>query len=119
MKTGRLSGMKESYVEGLATHDGLESCGGRSNLAAEALTEVRASLVLSPEIGSTRLGRLSPRSTGRPHKTSCFGERRLGPAGSETQCVHGNNLHGNRESRRLASDEGAEVRICQSKDTQR
>lgn len=98
MKTGRLSGMEESYVEGLATHDGLESCGGRSNPVAEALTEVRASLVLSPEIGSTRLGCLSPRCPGRPYESSRFGEGRLDPAGSETQCVHGNNLHGNRES---------------------
>jgi len=101
--------MKESYVEGLASHDGLESCGGRSNLAAEALTEVRASLVLSPEIGSLRLGCLSPRNTGRPHKASRSGERRLDPAGSETQCVHGNNLHGNREN--LWSDPGLASRV--------
>ena len=118
MKTGRLSGMKESYVEGLAPHDGLESCGGSGNAAAEALTEVRASLVLSPEI-EFRLGCLSSRSAGRPHQASRFGERRLDPAGSETQCVHGNNLHGNRETRRLASHDGAEVRTVNSKETRR
>ena len=41
--------MKESYVEGLASHSGPESCGGARKGAAEALTGVRAGRVLSRE----------------------------------------------------------------------
>jgi hypothetical protein len=42
--------MKESYSEGVATHAGPESCGGGSNVTAEALTGVRSGQVLSREI---------------------------------------------------------------------
>jgi RNA-directed DNA polymerase len=42
--------MKESYGEGVAIHTGPESCGGDSNVMAEALTGVRAGRVLSREI---------------------------------------------------------------------
>ena len=42
--------MKESYGEGVATHTGLESCGGGSNAMAEALTGVSIGQVLSREI---------------------------------------------------------------------
>jgi len=42
--------MKESYGEGVATHTGPESCGGDSNVTAEALTGVRAGQVLSREL---------------------------------------------------------------------
>jgi RNA-directed DNA polymerase len=41
--------MKESYVEGLATHSGPESCGDSREGMAEALTGVRAGRVLSRE----------------------------------------------------------------------
>ena len=41
--------MKESYVEGLAAHDGPESCGGARKDVAEALTGVRAGRVSSRE----------------------------------------------------------------------
>jgi len=41
--------MKESYVEGLATHSGPESCGDSREGIVEALTGVRAGRVLSRE----------------------------------------------------------------------
>jgi hypothetical protein len=41
--------MKESYVEGLAAHDGPESCVGAREDVGEALTGVRAGRVLSRE----------------------------------------------------------------------
>lgn len=41
--------MKESYSEGLATQTGPESCGGDSNVMAEALTGVNTGQVLSRE----------------------------------------------------------------------
>src|SRR5215471_16489828 len=46
--------MKESYVEGLATHSGLESCGGSRKGAIEALTGVRAGRVFSREGSKVR-----------------------------------------------------------------
>ena len=42
--------MKEPDVEGLATHDGPESCGGAGNDAVEALTGACTSTVSSCEI---------------------------------------------------------------------
>ncbi|KKK67911.1 hypothetical protein LCGC14_2949350 [marine sediment metagenome] len=42
--------MKESYGEGVAIYTGPESCGGYSNVMAEALTGVHAGQVLSREI---------------------------------------------------------------------
>lgn len=80
MKTDRSRGMQESHVEGLAGHNGPERCGGGGNIAAEALAEGGAGVVLSPEIGSkTGPGRL-----------------RRGPH-SERQGVTA-VMHGNRES---------------------
>ena len=45
--------MKESYVEGLAGHDGPESYGGAREGVGEALTGVRAGRVSSREIDFT------------------------------------------------------------------
>ena len=45
--------MKESYVEGLAAHDGPESCDGAREGDGEALTGVRAGRVFSRENTST------------------------------------------------------------------
>ena len=45
--------MKESYVEGLANHDGPESCGGAREDAFEALTGVRTGRVFSRESNFT------------------------------------------------------------------
>jgi hypothetical protein len=41
--------MRESYVKGLAAHNGPESCGGVRKGVAEALTGVRAGRVFSRE----------------------------------------------------------------------
>jgi hypothetical protein len=46
--------MKESYIEGLATHDGPESCAGTREGAGEALTGGSAGRVLSREISQSR-----------------------------------------------------------------
>jgi RNA-directed DNA polymerase len=46
--------MKESYIEGLAPHDGPESCAGIREGAGEALTGGSAGRVLSREIRYSR-----------------------------------------------------------------
>ncbi len=58
--------MKESYVEGLATHDGPESCAVAREGGGEALTGVRAGRVLSRERNSLR-GADPVGGWGRPH----------------------------------------------------
>jgi hypothetical protein len=46
--------MKEPYVEGVANHNGPESCTGPRKGAGEALTGVRTGRVLSREIKQSR-----------------------------------------------------------------
>jgi hypothetical protein len=46
--------MKEPHIEGVATHDGSESCSDGREVGAEALTGVRAGTVLSREIKQSR-----------------------------------------------------------------
>jgi len=87
--------MKEPYGEGLASHIGPESCGGGSNGAAEALTEVRAGQVLSREMlfipGCRQSG-----SVGRQHLAYRRRETRR-PCAVEDLSTYGNTLHGNGE----------------------
>jgi hypothetical protein len=66
--------MKVSYVEGVATHNGLESCVGVREDEGEALTGVRAGRVLSREIHALPRKRQVLRDadavevSGRPHR---------------------------------------------------
>ena len=88
--------MEESYVKGLANHNGPESCGGARKGEAEALTGERAGRVLSREMKLNRdadpVG-----ERGRPQPLSRKGEVRRYPARSETPGMHGSNLRENRE----------------------
>ena len=88
--------MKEPYVEGAAIHDDPESCGVTREGAGEALTGALASWVLSREMLKLR-GADAVEKSGRPHGAHRHGEVRAGPARSETPCVSGNHLRGNRE----------------------
>ena len=100
--------MKESYVEGLASYDGPESCADVREDVCEALTGVRTGRVLSREIHA--LGRESGFS-GVPRRwrhaeghtvVSRNGEAETDPARSETPSTYGNISHGNREIPRPA-----------------
>lgn len=110
--------MKESYVEGLATHDGPESCASSREGEGEALTGVRAGRVLSREIPFLR-GADVVRRGGRPHP-SCR-DRKAGrdPARSETPSTYGNTLHGNREIPCPPVADGAAGRVGKSEDVRR
>ena len=109
--------MKESYVKGLANHDGPESCGGARKSDGEALTGVRAGWVLSREIDSVRDA--DPvRRRGRSQPSCRFGQARWYPARSETPGMHGNNLRENREILRLPNEVRL-GRIVKSKDVRR
>ena len=88
--------MKESYVKGLANHNGPESCVGQSNLSGEALTGESVGWVLSREKGL--VWDADPVEVrGRPQPTHRPGKGRWYPARSETPGRHGNNLRENRE----------------------
>ena len=88
--------MKESHGKGPASHPGPESCDGDRKAAAEALTGENADQVLSCEIkqsGAPTLLTCAEGNTGG----NATGELPTGPAQSETLCMRGHSLHGNRE----------------------
>ena len=100
--------MKESYVEGLASYDGPESCVHIRKGVDEALTGVRAGRVLSRVIHDPGLRSWGDRGAEvvetcrRPHRCSRIGEAASDPARSETSRTRGNISHGNREIPRPA-----------------
>ena len=111
--------MKESHGEGLAAHTDPESCASPlGNHGREALTGVRVGWVLSRESRSLR-GADAVRRGGRQHRWRRYRETHSGPARSETLCMHGSTLCGNREILRLAEADGASARIGKSKDVRR
>ena len=109
--------MKESYVKGIANHDGPESCTGARKGVGEALTGERAGRVLSREINLNRDADLV-RRWGRPQPTRRKGKAWRYPARSETPGMHGSNLRENREI--LRPPKPARLgRIEKSKDVRR
>jgi hypothetical protein len=110
--------MKESYVEGLATHNGPESCGAARKSSAEALTGERAGRVFSRE--STLLRDADAvRRGGRQHPVRRYREAPRNPARSETLCTHGSTSRGNREIPGSPWTEGVWGRVGKSKDRRR
>ncbi len=110
--------MKESCVEGLATHDGPESCVASREGSGEALTGVRAGRVFSRERNLLRDADAVGES-GRPHWAHRYREMRPGSARSETPCTYGNTSHENREVLCSPAADGAVGRVGKSKDTRR
>jgi hypothetical protein len=101
--------MKESYVEGLASYGGPESCAVTREGAVEALTGVRAGRVLSRVIHAPRRklrvvrGAEVLETDRRPHRCSRIGEAAPDPARSQTPRTRGNISLGNREIPRPAA----------------
>ncbi len=109
--------MKESYVEGIASHSGPESCVAAPKGSGEALAGVRAGRVLSHEI--TLLGADPVEERGRQHRPYRYREIRPGPAWAETSCMYGNTLFENREIPQPPAEIGMVGRIGKSKDVRR
>jgi hypothetical protein len=109
--------MKESYVKGIANHNGPESCGGARKGKTEALTGEGAGWVLSREKNLVRdadpVG-----ERGRRESTCRNGKARRYPARSETPSMHGSNLRENREILRPPRKSRL-GRIVKSKDVRR
>ena len=117
--------MKVSYVEGLANHDGPESCGAAREGGGEALTGGRAGRVLSREIYALLRKQQVLRdadaveNVGRQYRVHRHRKVYQDPARSETPCMHASTLCGNREILRLFAEERTADRIGKSKDVSR
>ena len=117
--------MKESYVEGLASYGGPESCVHIREGVGEALTGVRAGRVSSREIHApwrelrAVRGAEAVEISRRPHRCCRIGEAAPDPARSETPRTYPSTANGNREIPRLSVTEGATDRIGKFKDTRR
>jgi hypothetical protein len=110
--------MKESYVEGLATHDDPESCVAAREGSCEALTGARAGRVLSRERNCLR-GADAVGEGGRPHPVRRYRETYRAPARSETPSTYGNASRENREIPCPPAADGAVGRIGKSEDAPR
>lgn len=110
--------MKESYVEGLATHDDPESCAAAREDGGEALTGVRAGRVLSRESDSLR-GADPVGEWGRPHPWRRYREALRDPARSETPSTYENTSRGSREIPSPPAVDGTAGRVGKSKDVRR
>jgi hypothetical protein len=109
--------MKESYVEGLATHDGPESCGATRKGGVEALTGERAGRVFSREIQLREADAV--RRSGRQHPGRRYREAPRSPARSETPSTYECTLRGNREVLCSPGKIAIPGRIGKSTDTRR
>ena len=95
--------MKESYVEGLASYGGPESCVHIREGVGEALTGVRAGRVLSRVIHAPRRelwdvrGAEAVEISRRPNWCCRIGEAASDPARSQTLRMRANISFGNRE----------------------
>ena len=117
--------MKVSCVEGVASYNGLESCGATRKDGDEALTEERAGWVLSREIMTllrkqqALQGADALEISGRQHRVHRHRKVHLTPARSKTPSMHGTILRGNREIPRLSAGERTADRVGKSRDARR
>jgi hypothetical protein len=110
--------MKESYVEGLATHNGPESCGAAREGGVEAWTGERAGRVFS-RVRTLLRDADAVGESGRQHPMHRYGEVHRGPAWSETPCTYGSTLRGNREIPCPSGVASTSGRVGTSKDVRR
>ena len=117
--------MKVSYVEGVANHNGPESCGAAREGGVEALAGGRTGRVLSREIHALLRKRQALRDAdavevrGRQHWAHCQRKVCSDPARSKTPCMYASTLCGNREIPRLSAAEITADRVGKSQDEHR
>ncbi len=88
--------MEEPYIEGVATHDGPESCAGIREEAGEALTGARIGWDIEPRNHIDR-GADAVHSGGRPHSLARDRKLQADPARSKTLRMCGTSMRENRE----------------------
>jgi hypothetical protein len=89
--------MKEPYKKGVANHLDPESCAGAGNRLGEALTGAYAGQPSSSEITSPGVPTLYAEGEGHI-QDGAMREPPRNATESETLCMRGNSLHGNRET---------------------
>ena len=88
--------MKESDIEGVATHGVPESCIGVRKGDGEALTGARAGRAIEPRNQENR-GADAVNYDGRPHRRQRYRELPTDPARSKNPCMYGISMRENRE----------------------
>ena len=88
--------MKAPYIEGLATHDGPESCASFREEVSEALTGVRIGWDIEPRNPIDR-GVDAVHTGGRPHSLARYRKLQTNPARSKTLRMCGTSMRENRE----------------------
>ena len=106
--------MKEPYIEGVATHDGPESCAGFLKGVGEALTGVRIGWDIEPRNHIDR-GADAVHIGGRRHGLARYRERQADPARSKTLCLCRTSLRENREIPGFSASEGEAGRCGKAK----
>jgi len=89
--------MKESNIEGLATHDGPEPCVVVRKGGGEASVGVRAGRAIEPRKDKSDRGADALTTGGRQHRWRRFRESPADLAGSENLCMRGISMRENRE----------------------
>ena len=88
--------MKEPYIEGVATHDGPESCAGFREGVGEALTGERTGWDIEPRNHIDR-GADAVHAGGKPHRLARHRKLQIDPARSKTLRMCGTSMRENRE----------------------
>jgi|NGEPerStandDraft_6_1074524.scaffolds.fasta_scaffold44685_2 hypothetical protein len=88
--------MRTLYVEGVATHDGPESCVDVREGGGEALTGVRTGWAIEPRNQGIR-GADAVVISGRPYRQQRFRELLADPARSKNLRMYGVSMRENRE----------------------
>jgi RNA-directed DNA polymerase len=95
-ETGTEKGMEETYIEGVASHDGPGSCAGAREGDGEALAGVRAGRDMEPRNHIDR-GADAVHVSGRQHDLERQREHQADPARSKTPRMCGLSVRENRE----------------------
>ena len=89
--------MQEPYIEGVATHGGLELCVGDPRGSSEALAEVRAGRAIEPRNDLIRGAHVVSSAEGNT-VIGVMREPLADPAWSKNHGMYGNSMYENRES---------------------
>jgi hypothetical protein len=87
--------MRALHIEGLANHDGSESCVGVREDDGEALTGVRVGRAIEPRNHQSGVPTPSPWRKATP--MAALSQAAEGPARSKNLCMHGVSVRENRE----------------------